>query len=58
MRERAPVTRHAIWTKLYIGGLSPDDAAAPAVREYDSTHRPEWVAAIKRLFSGAKVYAG
>ena len=35
-------TRDGCWTKPYVRGLSPDDAAAQAAREYDSTHRPGW----------------
>ena len=27
----------------YIRGLSPDDAAQAAARDYAATHRPEWV---------------
>jgi hypothetical protein len=44
LHERAAaVTRQALWTKLYIRGFSPEEAAELARREYGSTHRPEWV---------------
>jgi hypothetical protein len=35
MRERD-------WRNLYVRGLSPNDAASHAAREYDATHRPDW----------------
>jgi hypothetical protein len=39
VHERAAVvTRDGFWTRLYVRGLSPDDAAKHAAREYDSTH--------------------
>jgi hypothetical protein len=39
--ERAAmVTRDGFWTRLYVRGLDPDEAAKAAAREYDATHRP------------------
>ena len=34
-------TRDGFWTRLYVRGLSPEDAAQAAAREYASTHRPD-----------------
>jgi hypothetical protein len=41
-QRAATVTRDAYWTRLYIRGLSPEEAAQAAAREYDATHRPDW----------------
>jgi hypothetical protein len=44
LHERAAVAmRERDWRNLYVRGLSPDEAASHAAREYDSTHRPDWV---------------
>jgi hypothetical protein len=43
VHERAAtVTRDGFWTRLYVRGLDPDEAAKAAAREYDATHRPDW----------------
>jgi hypothetical protein len=39
----AAVTRDALWSKLYVRGLSPEEAAKLAEREYHSTRPPDWV---------------
>jgi hypothetical protein len=31
------------WTRLYVNGFPPDQAADRAEREYHSTHSPDWV---------------
>jgi len=36
----AAFTRDGLWTKLYVRGFSPEEAAKLAEREYHSTHRP------------------
>ena len=38
-------THNGFWTRLYVRGLDPEEAAQAAAREYDSTHRPDWVKA-------------
>jgi hypothetical protein len=45
VHERAmTVTRDdGFWTRLYVRGLDPEQAATAAAREYDATHRPDWV---------------
>jgi hypothetical protein len=39
----AAVTRDGLWTRLYVRGLGPKQAAELAAREYDATHRPDWI---------------
>jgi hypothetical protein len=34
-------THDGFWTRLYIRGLNPEEAAQAAAREYDATHRPD-----------------
>ena len=34
-------TRDGFWTRLYVRGLSPQQAAEMAAREYDATHPVE-----------------
>jgi hypothetical protein len=44
VHKRAVVAmRERDWTKLYVRGLDPEAAATAASREYDATHRPDWV---------------
>ena len=38
-----PVTREGVLSRAYVQGLSPEQAAEIAVREYDSTHPAAWV---------------
>jgi hypothetical protein len=43
LHERAAiVTRHGLWTKFYVRGLSPEKAAELAATEYNNSHRPKW----------------
>jgi hypothetical protein len=43
LHERAAVMmRERDLRNLYVRGLSPDEAAAHAAHDYNSTHRPEW----------------
>jgi hypothetical protein len=37
------VTRHGLWTKLYVRGFSPEQAAELAEREYGSTRPSAWI---------------
>jgi len=38
LHERAPHATHdGYWTRLYIRGLDPDEAAMAAAREYDAS---------------------
>jgi hypothetical protein len=39
----AAVTRDGLWTKLYVPGFSPQQAAEAAEREYQSTRPPDWI---------------
>jgi hypothetical protein len=41
-------TRDGFSTRLYVSGLSPEDAAQAAAREYDGTHRPDWAKRLTR----------
>ena len=44
VNERAAMmTRDLFWTRLYVRGLDPEEAALAAAREYDATHWPDWV---------------
>jgi putative SOS response-associated peptidase YedK len=43
LHERAAVMmRERDWRNLYVRGLSPDEAASHAARDYAATHRPDW----------------
>ena len=43
LHERAALMmRERDWRTLYVRGLSPDDAASHAARDYAASHRPEW----------------
>jgi hypothetical protein len=43
VHERAAMMmRERDWRNLYVRGLSLDDAAKHAARDYAATHRPEW----------------
>jgi hypothetical protein len=33
----------SIWTRAYMMGLDPAEAAELAAREYDATHPPDWI---------------
>ena len=42
VHQRALTATHdGFWTRLYIRGLNPEEAAQAAAREYDATHRPD-----------------
>ena len=48
VHERAArVTHDGFWTRLYVRGLDPEEAAKAAAREYDGGH--EWRAASAEL---------
>jgi hypothetical protein len=43
VHQRAVAATHdSFWTRLYVRGLDPEEAAQAAAREYDSTPRPDW----------------
>ena len=42
LTRAATVKRDGLWTRLYVRGFSPEDAAQAAAREYAATHRPDW----------------
>ncbi|MFL5047812.1 MAG: hypothetical protein ACJ8EA_23515 [Xanthobacteraceae bacterium] len=39
----AMVTRDGLWTRFYVRGFSPKQAAELAEREYHSTQPPSWL---------------
>ena len=39
----AAFTRDGLWTKLYVRGFSPEEAAKLAKCEYRSTRPPDWI---------------
>jgi hypothetical protein len=43
IKRTGATARDGFWTKLYVRGLSPNEAAEQAARQYDSTHRPAWI---------------
>jgi hypothetical protein len=47
-QRAAAVTRDSFWTRLYVRGFSPEQAAEMTARDYDATHRPERVKARQR----------
>ena len=38
-----PVTQEGVLSRAYVQGLSPEQAAQVASREYDSTHPAAWI---------------
>jgi hypothetical protein len=45
LHERAAVAmRERDWRGHYVRGLSPEQAAEAAARDYAATHRPDWAA--------------
>jgi hypothetical protein len=50
----AAATRNGLWTKLYVRGLGPEQAAELAKREHDSTHPPDWIKRWATTISASK----